>query len=99
MEISKSLKEALDKECENIKIFNLKENAKNISENYRKDNKQSITLKNDVLAYSLSRMPATYSAIFSCVNQTLKKIQILPKTLVHVGAGTGAVTFASRRVV
>lgn len=95
MEISKSLKEALTKECENIKIYNLKENAKNISENYKKDNKQSITKKNDVLAYALSRMPATYGAVYSSVSQTLKNLTIMPKTLVDVGAGTGSATFAT----
>lgn len=99
MQISENLKLALEKECENLHISTLKNNVKNISENYRSENKKSISLKQDILAYSLSRMPATFCAVFSSFKQVLNKIKILPKTLLDVGCGTGSATFAINNLI
>lgn len=94
MEIAENLKTALKLESENLKINSLKVNAVGISENYRKTIKKSISNKKDVLAYALSRMPATYCAVYNSIKQTINNITILPKTMVDIGAGTGSATFA-----
>ena len=99
MQISNSLKKVLEKESANLQINKLKNNAINISENYRSNNKKSISSKEDVLAYALSRMPATYCAVYSSLQQTLNQIKILPKSLLDVGAGTGSATFAAHELL
>ncbi len=53
----------------------------------------------DVLAYLIARLPATYAAVtaaFEAVRETLP--DFAPKTLLDVGAGTGAASWAAKQM-
>ena len=49
----------------------------------------------DALAYTVSRMPATYAAAVRALSLSLACTDIRPETLLDAGAGTGAVTLAA----
>lgn len=107
MELSNELKEKLEDEISNLSINELKDSAKKISLRYRngEKNKTSIRLiqnQNEALAYALSRMPATYGAIYSALEHTFEVLKMndidykyLIKSLVDIGAGTGTATWAA----
>ena len=104
MELPIELKEKIEQELSNISIKDLQKSAKEISEKYRdkpenKVNNRLITSKIDSIAYSASRMPATYSAVYN-VLQHVKEILINNneenlKSLLDVGAGTGSGSWAA----
>lgn len=57
---------------------------------------QSLLSQGDeALAYAAVRMPATFGAVCGALEQTLPTLPILPKTLLDVGAGTGAASWAA----
>lgn len=100
MELPIPLKEKLEQEIEKIELKKLKQSAQDISEKYRDKslNKMStrlITSKEDAVAYAVSRMPATYGAVYSALEHSL---EMMPNeritSLLDVGAGTGTATWA-----
>lgn len=76
----------------------LSQSFKEVSNKYCGEKNGNILLNQveEAAAYSLSRMPATYGAVYNAFSQTLETIetQITLKTLLDVGAGTGAATLA-----
>ncbi len=57
---------------------------------------QSLLSQGDeALAYAAVRMPATFGAVCGALEQTLPALSVLPKTLLDVGAGTGAASWAA----
>lgn len=103
MELPIELKEKIEQELSNISIKDLQKSAKEISEKYRdktenKVNNRLITSKIDSIAYSASRMPATYSAVYNIlqhVKEILTNNEENLKSLVDVGAGTGSGSWAA----
>ena len=99
MELPIELKEKIEQELSNISIKDLQKSANEISEKYRdktknKVNNRLITSKIDSIAYSASRMPATYASVYN-VLQHVKEILTTNneenlKSLLDVGAGTGS---------
>ena len=74
----------------------------NVSESYRRDigkGKRLVTEKADVVAYAVTRMPATYGAVHFAVTEMLKNTDLLPATMVDCGAGTGAAALACADVL
>lgn len=72
--------------------------AKQISLKYRKNNNDGVRLvtsNREAVAYALSRMPATYKAISSCIEQTIENNAFSVDTIGDFGAGTGAATWAA----
>lgn len=99
MELPIELKLEIEKQLETQKINVIQEKAEDISIKYRTQSgtgKRLVTEKEEALSYAAVRMPATYGAVYT-VMQNL--IQILPSkkfnTLLDVGAGTGAGTWAT----
>lgn len=84
--------------AENFSKKDLSRSFKEVSEKYRgeKYGKSLLNQEQEATAYALSRMPATYAAVSTAVTQMLlsikEKIEI--KTLIDIGAGTGAATLA-----
>ena len=82
------------------KDFNLKhidQNAKEISQKYRANNndgKRLLTKSDEAVAYALSRMPATYEAIYSSIKKITENNQFNINIVSDIGAGTGAATWA-----
>ena len=107
MELPSELKEKLEKEISNVSIKELQEAAKNISIRYRAEEKDKTSIrlikdKTESLAYAVSRMPATYGAIYSALEHTLEMLEINNidyknqiKSLIDVGAGTGTATWVA----
>ncbi|MCL2519084.1 MAG: small ribosomal subunit Rsm22 family protein, partial [Oscillospiraceae bacterium] len=77
-----------------IKTIELLKAAQNISERYR-SGKFYIANETEALAYALTRMPATYGAVHNALEYALEFYDGTVKTLLDVGAGTGAATMAA----
>lgn len=103
MRIPEELNQAIENEIKNIKINELKEEALNLSNRYLNEERTGKTLLSrdiEALAYSIMRMPATFSATATVLNYT---VDITEKTkfntLLDIGAGTGASTWAASYVL
>lgn len=101
MEIPQELKENI----ENLIIdghSKIIEQAKNVSKKYRENTGKGnkiITSNSEAIAYAISRMPATYCAVYSALSQTLKKYKNEIKTVYDIGAGTGSATWAIQELL
>ena len=75
----------------------LAENANVISSRYRQEKATGESLlnkNNEALSYAVMRMPATYGAVSSALEKVLNITDYAPKSLLDVGAGTGAASWA-----
>ena len=93
MKIPFELEERIEKEVENIKLSDLKDVAKNLSNRYMNEKREGQSLINkrlEVLAYSIIRMPATFCAINKALEETLKRYNPTIETALDIGSGTGA---------
>lgn len=101
MEIPQELKENI----ENLIIdghSKIIEQAQNVSKKYRENTGNGdkiITSNSEAIAYAISRMPATYCAVYSSLSQTLKKYKNEIKTVYDIGAGTGSATWAIQELL
>ena len=101
MDIPQELKDGIERISINqhSKII---EESKTISKKYRENDgtgKKLVTKKTEALAYAISRMPATYGAVYSVLSQCLKKYKQNINTVLDVGAGTGAATWAINNLI
>ena len=101
MEIPQELKENIENLIINghSKII---EQAQNVSKKYRENTGKGskiITSNSEAIAYAISRMPATYCAVYSALSQTLKKYKKEIKTVYDIGAGTGSATWAIQELL
>ena len=55
----------------------------------------AITSDNDVLAYLLARLPATYAAVAASLSEVSARSAFEPKTLTDIGAGPGTASWAA----
>lgn len=99
MELPVELKEELEKEIQSANIKELKQCAQKVSERYREEGKiktrnKLINSKEEALSYAISRMPATYGAINTVLENIMKMTKISIKNVLDIGAGTGAVEWA-----
>ena len=101
MDIPQELKEEIEKISTNqhAKII---EEAQSISKKYRENDgkgKKLVTKQSEAIAYVISRMPSTYCAVYSALSQSLKKYKNEIKTILDIGAGTGAATWAATNLI
>lgn len=98
MEIPQNIKELLN-EIEGQHTLNeLKQAAETLSADYRERERSGKTFVENELfaaAYILSRMPATCGAVDSALAESLRRYKKDIKTVLDVGAGTGAVAIAT----
>ncbi|QDF36377.1 small ribosomal subunit Rsm22 family protein [Bradyrhizobium symbiodeficiens] len=91
------LKAALDGKLQGFSRTDAAQRSERISTTYRAGG-GSGTIKSDAdaLAYALARMPATYAAVAASLN-ALTEIapDLVPKTLLDVGAGPGTASWAA----
>lgn len=98
MAFSSELINALDKLLnENVSFDDINQKAKEISKKYRANDNNGIRLvtkSNEAIAYALSRMPATYESVASVIEKIFELNDFEINTVLDVGAGTGAGTWA-----
>lgn len=91
------LQDAFTQIAANESIASLTEHYAALGQRYmagRGNGADLITGAMDALAYALARMPATYMAIESALRYMLESIDELPDTVLDIGAGTGAASWA-----
>jgi len=77
---------------------NLADRSGRISEHYRKagTSRDVVSAEADAIAYSLSRMPATYAAVSRVLVEVLERApDFAPNTLLDAGAGPGTAAWAA----
>ena len=97
MDIPEELKDAIEELLAKNKTNEIIENAQIISNRYRNNDgkgRRLLTEQNEAISYAITRMPATYAAVYSAVYQTIENYNEKLETLLDIGAGTGAVTWA-----
>ena len=97
MDIPQELKEAIDRISTQTNSTKIIEESQKISKRYRENEgkgKKLVTQNSEAIAYAISRMPATYSAVYSALSTVLKNSNEKIETVLDVGAGTGAATWA-----
>ena len=102
MEISLKLREALEQQLQDIKLEKMILDSQNISLRYRTQGgtgKRLLTNDSEALSYAAARMPATYCAVYSALQKTLSKVKNIPLTMLDVGAGTGAASWAAAELL
>ena len=101
MELPISLREKINKKAEGKKQSELVEISKEISDRYINKSgqgKRLVTKDEEALVYSIARMPATYGAIITSLKWSLEKFEGEIKTVLDVGAGTGAASWAASEI-
>ena len=103
MKIPDLLENAIEKEIQGIKITELKELAKRLSDRYMNEKREGQTLlskEKEALAYSGMRMPATFCAVTVALRNTLNIAENCNiETVLDIGAGTGAGAWAINELI
>lgn len=101
MDIPQELKDEIEKISTN-QYTKIIEESQAISKKYRENDgrgKRLVTQQSEAIAYAISRMPSTYCAVYSTLSQCLKKYKQDIQTVLDVGAGTGAATWAVTNLI
>lgn len=102
MEISEDLKIALEKNLSQINHEEIIKKAQNISKQYRENDgtgRRFVKEENEAISYALSRMPSTYCVTVQVLKELLKFGKDKIKSLIDVGAGTGAATWGAKSIL
>ena len=103
MKIPELLEIAIETELQGIKLAELKEIVQNLSNRYMNEKREGQTLlskEKEALAYSVTRMPATFCAVTTALKHTLNIAQNCNiDTILDIGAGTGAATWAVNELI
>ena len=97
MNIPELLEFAIEKNVEEFNIKELKQAALDLSKRYmesKRTGKSLLKTKLDTVAYSVIRMPATYSAIRTCLEKILEIYEFDINSVFDIGSGTGAAEWA-----
>jgi ribosomal protein RSM22 (predicted rRNA methylase) len=95
------LRAALDRVLEGVPRKGLAERAARTSEAYRAGRPSAGVIReaDDVLAYALTRLPATYAACATVLAEAARMAPgFAPRNLLDAGAGTGAASWAASEV-
>ena len=101
MDIPEGLKDSINRLLSENKASNIIESAQTISNRYRKNDgkgKRLLTNESEAVSYVISRMPATYAAVYSAFKQILANYNEKMTSLLDVGAGTGTGTWAVNEI-
>lgn len=99
MELPLALKSAVEEIVEGLPRMQLMSAARDTSERYRENSGRGgrlLTTDVEAAAYAAARMPATYAAVRTALEYSLARLGDMgPVTLMDVGAGTGAGSWAA----
>lgn len=101
MDLPIELKQAIEKQIEGMNQKQLINISSSISKMYMasdKEGKRLVKEKDEAIVYSIVRMPATFQAITSILEENLEYLNDI-KTIIDVGAGTGAASWAVNSVL
>jgi len=101
MDIPQELKDEIEKISIN-QYAQIIEESQSISKKYRENDgkgKKLVTKQSEAIAYVISRMPATYCAVYTAVSQCLRNYTQDINSVLDVGAGTGAATWAVTNLI
>lgn len=102
MELPNALREALALATQNEDSTRLIKDAQTLSKLYRTKvglGETLLTQDTQALAYAVARMPATYGATFSALRAALECANPFIESLLDVGAGTGAASWAAQSLL
>ncbi len=106
MEMPFELREALEQQLQDKKLDQMMLDSQAISLRYRTQGgkgERLLTSDDEALSYAVSRMPATFGAVFEALDKTItgtfEKEICRPLTLLDVGAGTGAASWAADTIL
>lgn len=99
VELPEALRQALEAELAGYSTRQLSQSAERLSQRYRADHPAAqaiLTSPLDSAAYLTTRMPATYAATRQVFDRlAAARPDFRPRTLLDLGAGTGACTWAA----
>ena len=98
MDIPSQLRQALEQLYTGMQQTQMKQDSQNISLRYRSQSgkgQRLLTSDNEAIAYAVARMPATFAAVYSALEQAISVTGIRPETFMDAGAGTGAASWAA----
>ena len=101
MDIPQELKDEIEKISIN-QHAQIIEESQSISKKYRENDgkgKKLVTKQTEAIAYAISRMPATYCAVYTSLSHSLRKYAQEINSVLDVGAGTGAATWAVTNLI
>lgn len=100
MEMPQALQNALEMECAKIPQQQIIKSAQSISLRYRTrvKNGHFIENSNEAAAYAAARMPATFGAVYSAINDSVENTENI-RSLIDIGAGTGAASWAAAQLL
>lgn len=102
MQLPEALRPPLEALIEQYGAAACTDAARQLSLRYRSENgsgKRLAVTGVDTAAYALTRMPATFCAVYSALRWALECVPCRPKSLLDVGAGTGAAAFAAEELL
>ncbi len=98
MELPVELKSMSERLAEGLSGNDMAESARNLSHRYMTESgtgKALLTEEREAVVYSLMRMPATFGAVSSALESVCQVSDFVPRSLLDVGAGTGAGSWAA----
>lgn len=95
MEFPPHIREKIEELIQEHNIKQLTEAASRLSENYRREEHISASSRLEILAYSATRMPATFGAVSRALELALEGFNGEISSVLDAGAGTGAAAIAA----
>lgn len=98
MELPVNLKNSLEEFSQKFSQANLVKSAQNISQNYRDkfgSGNKFVLSNEDVIAYSIVRMPATFGAIKTALEKIKEIYSVNFESVLDIGSGTGSAIWAT----
>lgn len=95
MEFPPEIREKIERLMQNEDIRRLSQAAQRLSENYRREEHISVSARDEILAYSAVRMPATFGAVSRALELSLENFDGEITSILDAGAGTGAAATAA----
>ncbi len=95
MEFPSEIREKIERLIQDEDIRRLSRAAQRLSENYRREEHKSASAKDEILAYSAVRMPATFGAVSRALELLLESFDGEITSILDAGAGTGAAAIAA----
>ena len=102
MDLPRELSAAIEEAAASFQLKELQESAGKIRSVYLEEKSDGISIVSkeaEAMAYALTRMPACYAAVRKSLDLTLEFTEDVPRTLLDIGAGTGAVLWAADSLI